>query len=67
MENWLNARLKQDVRNTFEPRYGRELLDSEVIEIAESLASAVEIYTKFKQRSFNIPYDLKLRSGSKGN
>lgn len=49
MENrWLTKDLQSEIRITFEPRYGRSLSESEVVQIASNLVSYVEHYSKFK-------------------
>lgn len=48
MKPWLTKELKQEVRNVFEPRYKRILTEQEVIEMAQALASFMEVYVKGK-------------------
>ena len=48
---WLTAELKSEVRSLFESRYKRKLTDDEVAEIADNLASFLEVYLKFKWRA----------------
>ena len=50
MDTWLTERLKQEIRNTFEPRYKRELSDDEVVEIATNLVTFTEHVVKFSKR-----------------
>ena len=47
---WLSEKLKQKTKEVFEPRYGRKLTDSEVIEIADNLEVVVEEILKLKWR-----------------
>ncbi len=49
-KTWLNDKLKLRVKEIFEPRYGRELNDDEVVEIANNLVCFVEDYLKFEWR-----------------
>ena len=44
---WLNENLKMEIKKVFEPKYGRELLDTEVSEVALNLVNYVEAKTKF--------------------
>ncbi len=46
--SWLNERLKQKVRDVFEPDYKRKLTCGEVITIATNLTDFMETYLKFK-------------------
>lgn len=48
MENWLNEKLKQRVRDVFEPDYKRKLTDNEVVTIAVNLTDFMEMYIKFR-------------------
>lgn len=48
MSVWLTAELKQEVRQTFEPKYKRLLTEDEVVEIANNLVGLVEVYAKSK-------------------
>ena len=50
MDTWLTEELKQEIRNTFEPRYKRELSDDEVVEIATNLVTFTEHVVKFSKR-----------------
>lgn len=45
---WLTPALRQEVRDHFEPRYGRKLAEAEVEEIAVNLTDFVELYCKFR-------------------
>ncbi len=49
---WLTQELRQKLRKVFKPRYGRELAESEVEDIAENLVSftqnVVEMYKKYR-------------------
>lgn len=45
--SWLTDELKKDIRKVFEPRYHRELTDSDVSEIAHHLTSLLESVLKF--------------------
>lgn len=47
--DWLSPKLKQEIRNMFEPRYKRKLKVDEVIEIANNLTTFMENYLRFKQ------------------
>lgn len=48
MMDWLTKDLKQEIRQTFEPRYKRELTDEEVIDLAQNLVGLVETFTQYK-------------------
>jgi hypothetical protein len=50
MPNWLSPQLKIEIRRVFEPKYGYQLSESEVIEIADNLTSVMEAYLKMKWR-----------------
>ena len=50
---WLTKELKEKVRKHFEPKYQRKLTDDEIVSIANSLTSFVEIYSKYKWRVLN--------------
>lgn len=50
---WLNENLKMEIKKVFEPRYGRELIDSEVSEVALNLVNYVEAKTKFILKTKN--------------
>lgn len=50
---WLNENLKMEIKKVFEPRYGRELLDSEICEVAINLVNYVEAKTKFILKTQN--------------
>ena len=50
MMRWLNNKLKQEIRQVFEPRYKRNLSEKEVLELAKNLANLTEIFSKFKYR-----------------
>lgn len=45
--NWLNENLRIEIKKVFEPRYGKELNDNEVNEVALNLVNYVEAKTKF--------------------
>ena len=45
--DWLTDELKVEVKQVFEPRYGRKLQDKEILAIADSLAGFVETYRKY--------------------
>ncbi|MCH8821519.1 hypothetical protein IID23_03260 [Patescibacteria group bacterium] len=53
MDTWLTEELKQEIRNTFEPRYKRELSDDEVVEIATNLVTFTEHVVKSSTRRNN--------------
>jgi hypothetical protein len=44
--DWLTHKLRLKIRNTFEPRYGRELTQNEVTEIAQSLVYTFEVMAR---------------------
>ena len=50
MSVWLDEFLKRRIRDVFEPRYGRGLLDDEIIQIGENLAGLMETILKFEWR-----------------
>jgi hypothetical protein len=55
MENkWITPQLKAEVRKVFEPRYKRPLTDSEIISIAENLTQLLEVFFKFKRRTYGV-------------
>lgn len=43
---WLTPELLNKVRTIFEPRYGRNLTDAEIFDIAENLTGYFEIFLK---------------------
>ncbi len=45
---WVTEALIAEVRKVFEPRYKRQLTDSESIEIAMNLTTFVEVYAKWR-------------------
>lgn len=47
---WLTDALKQELRESFEPKYKRKLTDDEVVEIADNLTEVMEAYLKLKWR-----------------
>ncbi len=49
LNNWLTAELKEGVKTIFEPRYGHQLNDEELVEIANNLVSGIETICKLKQ------------------
>jgi len=46
--DWLTKKLKREIRRVFEPRYGRELTDEEVIDLAQNLVGLVETICQFR-------------------
>lgn len=50
---WLNEKLKQEIKNIFEPKYQRKLTDSEIKEIALNLTSYMEHYSSFVSKIKN--------------
>lgn len=52
---WLNENLKIEIKKLFEPKYGRELLNNEIVEIAVNLVNYVESKTKFILKNKNEP------------
>ena len=48
--SWLNQELEKEIRQVFEPRYKRKLLDTEAEDIAVNLTNFMEAFLKFKQR-----------------
>lgn len=54
---WLTNDLKKRIKDLYEPRYKRPLTDSEVISIAENLASFIEHFLRYKRR---IDYGTKI-------
>ena len=51
LTQWLTTELKSEVRSLFESRYKRKLTDDEVVEIADNLASFLEVYLKLKWKA----------------
>lgn len=49
----LDGNLLKKVKEIFEPKYGREITETEAIQIANNLADFMEIYMKFKWRKLN--------------
>ena len=49
---WLTDELKAEVRKVFEPRYKRPLTDDEVVGIAQSLTQLLEVFFKFRRRTY---------------
>lgn len=49
----LDGNLLKKVKEIFEPKYGREISETEAIQIANNLADFIEIYMKFKWRKLN--------------
>jgi hypothetical protein len=45
---WLTEKLRQEIRQIFEPKYGRSLSDPDVERIAEALTSFLETTLKFR-------------------
>lgn len=52
---WLTKDLQQKIKDKFEPFYGQELSDAEVIEIANNLVSVVEIWKERCQKQSSKP------------
>ena len=50
MITWLNEKLRQKVREVFEPEYKRKLSNEEVVTIAVNLTDFMESYIKFRLR-----------------
>lgn len=50
--DWLTPQLRLEVRKVFEPRYKRSLSDDEVISIAQSLTQLMEVFLKFRWRTY---------------
>ena len=50
MPDWLTEKLKNEIRDYFEPKYKRRLTDGEVVEIAENLTGYFETLLKFRWR-----------------
>lgn len=50
--SWLSDDLIVAVRTLYEPRYGRSLLDAEVVDIAENLSGVVETLLKWKENVY---------------
>jgi len=51
--SWLTLELKKDIKDVFEPKYGRGLSDSEIVDIASNLVSYMENCSKFIWRLKN--------------
>lgn len=43
MIKWLNQKLRAEIRDTFEPLYGKNVSDKEIESIAENLTSFLEV------------------------
>jgi hypothetical protein len=52
--NWLTNKLKEEVANLFQPLYKRPLTDTEITDIANTLANTAELWVKFNQRIEHI-------------
>jgi len=46
--DWLTNDLKQEIKLTFEPKYGRQLTNLEISEIADNFTLFVELVIKMK-------------------
>lgn len=44
--NWLNKKLKEQIKDVFEPRYNGHLTERDISEIALSLSNGMEIMLK---------------------
>lgn len=55
----LDGNLLKKVKEIFEPKYGREISETEAIQIANNLADFIEMYMKFKWRKINAYSDNK--------
>lgn len=49
-EYWLTEELKQEVIRLFQPQYDYELTDTEITNIANTLANTVDLWIKFNWR-----------------
>ena len=49
--SWLTPELREKYQKVFVPRYGRQLSEEEITEIACNLADFAELYLKFKWRT----------------
>ncbi len=49
----LDGNLLKKVKEIFEPKYGREISETEAIQIANNLADFIELYMKFKWKKLN--------------
>jgi hypothetical protein len=53
---WLTEDLKSKVKTVFEPRYGRELSEAELFEIAENLVAFIEPIARRKTGKEVVTY-----------
>ncbi|MDD4382548.1 MAG: hypothetical protein PHD49_00140 [Candidatus Shapirobacteria bacterium] len=49
-EDWLNSELKKEVLDLFQPLYKHPLTETEVTNIANTLANTAELWIKFNWR-----------------
>ncbi len=49
----LDGDLLKKIKDSFEPKYGRKISETEAIQIANNLADFMEMYMKFKWRKLN--------------
>lgn len=47
---WLTPELKNEIKFVFEPKYGRQISEDEVITIAENLTGYMETIIKWKMK-----------------
>jgi len=52
-EDWLNKELKQEIADLFQPLYSHALTETEIIDIANTLANTAELWIKFNWRLDN--------------
>lgn len=52
-EDWLNDELKEEIVNLFQSSYGHELTETEIANIANTLANTAELWIKFTWRISN--------------
>jgi len=50
INNWLSEDLKREVIDVFQPEYTHTLTDTEIFNIADSLANVTDLWIKFNWR-----------------
>lgn len=53
-KNWLNQKLLEEIIDLFQPLYDHTLTETEVVNIANTLANTVELWVKFNWRICNV-------------
>jgi len=50
IEHWLTLELKQEITDLFQPSYDHQLTETEISNIANTLANTAELWIKFNWR-----------------